>query len=384
VGTSKTLTPAGTVNDGNGGHNYTVTFVTDTTGVITVRAITVTAGSDTKVYNGTTSSSTIPTVTSGSIATGDTGSWSQTYDTKNIGTLKTLTPAGTVNDGNSGNNYTVTFVPVSTGTITTKALTVSGITAASKVYDGTTNATLNTASAALVGVCGLDTVTLDTSAAVGAFITKDIGNNKLVIISGITIGGADVANYTLTQPTTTANITAIPNPDPTPPAPTPDETDHSTRETDIDTTPPTTIDNTNTEPGTGTGDSGNISGTGDTDNPPVSTEPHSDDDVKVDTGTNTDTGTPTDTGVKEETVKTETTVEGNKSSSYGFDYSVIYQEEDKKYKKHYTQGRYRTVVIVFEGKVIAAPYSEKGINEKQGTMVTAGNRVSQTLRAGIR
>jgi len=83
-------------------------------------------------------------------------------------------------------------------------------------------------------------------------------------------------------------------------------------------------------------------------------------------------------------VKTETTVEGNKSSSYGFDYSVIYQEEDKKYKKHYTQGKYRTVVIVFEGKVLTAPYSEKGVDEKQGVMVTAGNRVSQTLPGGIR
>ena len=43
MGTSKTLTPAGSVSDGNGGNNYTVTFVTDTTGVITARAITVTA-----------------------------------------------------------------------------------------------------------------------------------------------------------------------------------------------------------------------------------------------------------------------------------------------------------------------------------------------------
>jgi hypothetical protein len=372
VDTLKTLIPSGTVNDGSGGHNYTVTFVNDTTGVITARPITVTAGSDTKVYDGTTSSDTVPTITSGSLGTGDTATWTQTYDTKNIGTLKTLTPAGSVNDGNSGNNYSVTFVPVNTGTITQADLTVIGITAASKIYDGTTNATLNTASAALVGVCGLDTVTLDTSAAVGAFINKEIGNNKLVTISGITIGGADVANYTLTQPTTTANITAIPNPDPTPPAPTPEETDHGTRENDVDTTPPTTIDNTNTDPGTGTGDSGNISGAGDTDNPPVSTDPHSDDDVKVDTGTKTDT------------TKTETTVEGDKSSSYGFDFSVIYQEEDKKYKSRYVQGKYRTVVIVFEGKVIAAPYSEKGVDEKRGVMVTAGNRVSQTLPSGIR
>ena len=36
VGTAKTLTPAGTVIDGNGGANYAITFVNDT-GVITGR-----------------------------------------------------------------------------------------------------------------------------------------------------------------------------------------------------------------------------------------------------------------------------------------------------------------------------------------------------------
>ena len=37
MGTGKTLTPAGSVNYGNGGNNYTVSFVPNTTGVITAR-----------------------------------------------------------------------------------------------------------------------------------------------------------------------------------------------------------------------------------------------------------------------------------------------------------------------------------------------------------
>ena len=50
-GTGKTLIPAGTVNDGNGGANYAVTFVDDTTGVITQWAVTVTADSgQAKIY----------------------------------------------------------------------------------------------------------------------------------------------------------------------------------------------------------------------------------------------------------------------------------------------------------------------------------------------
>ena len=42
-----------TVNDGNGGNDYTVTLVT-ATGTITPAALTITATSDSKVYDGTT------------------------------------------------------------------------------------------------------------------------------------------------------------------------------------------------------------------------------------------------------------------------------------------------------------------------------------------
>ena len=41
-----------------------------------------------------------PTVTAGSIQTGDSPpTWIESYDTKDVGTGKTLTPAGTVSDG---------------------------------------------------------------------------------------------------------------------------------------------------------------------------------------------------------------------------------------------------------------------------------------------
>jgi hypothetical protein len=319
---------------------------------------------DDKPYDGTVNATAI---LSSDTITGFTDigyNYTGSFDNKNVGINKDVTIEGVVLTGTDANKYQLASDTIdTTATITQAGLTVTGITADNKVYDGTTNATLNTAGATLNGVFGLDAVTLNITAAAGTFIDKEVGNNKTVTISGLTINGADSANYSLTQPTTTANITAAPTPNPNPnPTPTPDEVDHGTRENDVDTTPPTNIDNTNTDPGTGAGNSGNISGTGDTNNPPVSTEPHNDGDVKVDTGT----------------------AEGNKSSSYGFDYSVIYNEEDKKYKRHYKEGRYRTVVIVFEGKVLTAPYSEKGVSEKQGVMVTAGQRVSQTLPVGIR
>jgi hypothetical protein len=111
VGTGLTQATTGSVNDGDGGHNYTVTFVTNSTGQITPLAITATATTSTKGYDGTTTATARPTITAGSLVAGDTAAFTETYNTKNAGTGKTLTGAGSVNDGNNGNNYTVTFGP---------------------------------------------------------------------------------------------------------------------------------------------------------------------------------------------------------------------------------------------------------------------------------
>lgn len=92
--------------------------------------------------------------------------------------------------------------------ITPKALTVSGVAASNKVYDGTTTATIT---ASLQGVADGDSVQLTAPAA--DFDTKDAGTGKAVTIAAggsFTISGADAANYTLTQPTAsglTADIT---------------------------------------------------------------------------------------------------------------------------------------------------------------------------------
>ena len=103
-------------------------------------------------------------------------------------------------------NYTGTASK--TFQITPKTLTVSGVAASNKVYDGTTTATIT---ASLQGVAGGDSVQLTTPAA--DFDTKDAGTGKAVTIaagSSFTISGADAGNYTLTQPTVsglTADIT---------------------------------------------------------------------------------------------------------------------------------------------------------------------------------
>ncbi len=206
AGTTHVLTPRGTVSDGNGGGNYSVTFAPVTTGVITARTLTVTAAAGTKSYDGTTSSTGVPTITSGSLAGTDTVAWTQTYDNKNVGTAHVLTPAGTVSDGNGGGNYSVTFASLSTGVITARPLTVTGLSASNKVYDGTTLGTLN-GSGTLVGVVSGDTVALSGSP-VGTFAGAGIGTGITVNVSGLSITGTNSSNYTLTQPTSSANITA--------------------------------------------------------------------------------------------------------------------------------------------------------------------------------
>jgi trimeric autotransporter adhesin len=207
AGAGKTLIPAGSIDDGAGGSSYAVSFVSSTAGTITAQPITVTAVPDHKEYDGTTASAAVPTLTAGSLISPDTAVWTEAFSDKTAGAGKTLIPGGVVADGNGGNNYVVTFVNNTGGVISAKALTVTGITASDKAYDGTLTATLNTAGAALNGLAALDVVNLDTTGATGAFTDPNVGSGKTVLVSGLTIEGADAGNYTLTQPATTANIT---------------------------------------------------------------------------------------------------------------------------------------------------------------------------------
>ena len=86
-------------------------------------------------------------------------------------------------------------------------LTVSGVTAANKTYNAGTAASLNTSGATLSGVISGDTVNLNTGGATGTFASQNVGIGITVTVAGMTISGAQASDYTLTQPTATANIT---------------------------------------------------------------------------------------------------------------------------------------------------------------------------------
>src|SRR5207253_2715998 len=124
-GLHNTLTvSAYTVNDGNSGGNYTVTTVADSTGVISANALTITAQTNTKTYDSTTSAAAIPVVV-GLVGSDTVTGKAETYATANAGVGKTLSvSAYTVNDGNGGGNYTVMTVADGSGTIGKLGLTV--------------------------------------------------------------------------------------------------------------------------------------------------------------------------------------------------------------------------------------------------------------------
>ncbi len=130
---------------------------------------------------------------------------SGTYDTKNVGTGKTVTVSGLTLSGAKAANYTLASTSLSgaIADITAKQLTVSA-SSSHKVYDATTTADVTLESDKIAG----DTVTLNKTSA--SFADKNVGTGKTVTVSGISLSGTDATNYTLTaeSASTTADITA--------------------------------------------------------------------------------------------------------------------------------------------------------------------------------
>jgi hypothetical protein len=200
AGASVTLTPIGCINDGNGGNNYAVTWA-DASGVIQPATLWVAAVPNTKAYDGTTSAAAAPTIT-GTIFGGDTAAFTETFTTKNAGTGKTLNPAGSVNDGNGGNNYTVSFLATGGGAINPTGLTITAA-ANTKAYDGTTSAA---AIPTVTGLQGNDTVT----GLAEAYTDPSLGTGKTLNVTGYYIcDGNEGANYavSLVSNTTGAIVT---------------------------------------------------------------------------------------------------------------------------------------------------------------------------------
>jgi hypothetical protein len=172
---------------------------------ITPYAMTISALAQSRVYDGSTSANV---ALSNNGIVGDNLSVSfaaADFADKNVGIAKSVSVSGISLGGADAGNYTFNTSATALADITAKALTVSGITASNKVYDGTTNATVSTSGASLNGLIAGDVLSLS---ATGTFANKNVGVGKIVALSS-TYSGADVGNYSITsQASSIADITA--------------------------------------------------------------------------------------------------------------------------------------------------------------------------------
>ena len=193
----------------SGQMGYDIDF---TAGTLTINpaALTISSSDVGKTYDGGLSAAGTAVVTGGTLfGTDALSGGSFAFVDKNAGTGKTVSVSGvTVDDGNGGGNYTITYADNTTSTIFAKAIaSVGGIGADSKIYDGNTTATLDLSGATFAGMISGDSLTV--ASAAGSFSDKNAANGKTVSIGAITLGGGDAGNYTLTDDTASATADIV-------------------------------------------------------------------------------------------------------------------------------------------------------------------------------
>ena len=212
VGNNKAVTVSGYSLSGADAANYTLLEPAGLTASITPASLSISGiAANNKVYDTTvaaTLSGTAIVTPLGNDSVTVSGAGVGVFGDKNAALNKAVTVSGYTLSGVDAGNYTLVEPTGLTANISAANLTVSGLTAATKVYDGTVAATLG--GTAFVNALGNDTVIL-TGNGSGTFVNKNVGTNKTVNVSGFALSGADAADYTLVEPTNvTASITARP------------------------------------------------------------------------------------------------------------------------------------------------------------------------------
>ena len=203
VGTGIAITSTSSLGGADAG-NYSLTQPSLTSRNITALALTVTgATTSNKTYNGTNTA----IVTGGSlvgIISPDVVTLSQsgTYAQTSVGTSIAITSTSSLGGADAG-NYSLTQPSLTSRDITTAPLTITGISIANKTFDGLTTATI-TGTAAYSGLQNGESFTVS-GTPTASFVDASIANGKSVTVSGYT---APTSNYSISQPTLTANITS--------------------------------------------------------------------------------------------------------------------------------------------------------------------------------
>ncbi|WP_447728304.1 YDG domain-containing protein [Sphingomonas koreensis] len=191
AGTGKTVTASGIALSGADAGNYTVNLTATGLADILARALTATLAANGKIYDGTTAAT--GTLSLGGVLAGDQVgvSGALAFADKNAGTDKTVTASGIALTGADAGNYVVNSTAIDTAAIARLAITGTAI-ADSRIYDGTTAAS---GRIALNGVLAGDAISANAGY---AFADPNAGTSRTVSVNGLTITGADAANYAVT------------------------------------------------------------------------------------------------------------------------------------------------------------------------------------------
>ncbi|AIF46698.1 hypothetical protein HY57_05185 [Dyella japonica A8] len=223
IAVTATFTPTNFVADsGTNLANYSLPISATGTGTISQAPLLVTGlATSNKVYDGTraaslsTSGATLFGLIStdtGQVTLGTSGA-SAAFVTPNVGNGIQVLASGFSLSGTKAGNYFIQPTDYLHADITQKALSIAGVTANNKVYDGTNVATLNLSSATVSGLVPSDAgnVSLSTSGATGTFSQSNVGNNLAVSANGFTLSGSAAGNYSIAALAgVTANITPAP------------------------------------------------------------------------------------------------------------------------------------------------------------------------------
>ena len=215
VGEDKTVTFTGFSLTGKDAGNYALKQPTEAVAEITALPLVWNDDGEAsdKVYDGNTDAYITTHPTLGNVVPGDdvdVDNGVASFDTKDAGIGKIVTFTGYSLSGADAGNYSYDQPPVGTADITAIELTITGLTAYHKVYDGSDVASFD----GTPGLSGViitdDVVSLDEDYGAASFDDKHVGTGKTVTFSGFSLTGQDAGNYALLQPTGTADITALP------------------------------------------------------------------------------------------------------------------------------------------------------------------------------
>lgn len=190
---------------GTAAGNYSLSMPTITANISAKNLTVTSASASNKVYDGNTSATISGALLSGIISpdlVSLVNATSGTFASANVGSSITVISSMTLT-GAASSNYTLNNQPTLAADITQKGLTVSGSSAANKVYDG--NASASISGGSLVGIVGTDNVTL-TDATNGTFSSSNVGTG-IDVTSVMKLTGTASGNYSISQPSLTANIT---------------------------------------------------------------------------------------------------------------------------------------------------------------------------------